>query len=144
MLNALLVLLLWSTFYPLNNITLLLALSVILYICWRVFVLKKQSQCQLFYQLDAKGNWQEVYNDRQIAHWQISDKSRVALYGCYLVLIPIAEPNTNTMLSNKIINDGTLTKQQFIFKDSLSIEDYARLCRVIRRINVEGEQTVLK
>lgn len=102
--------------------------------CWRVFMQQMNVQVDVNYQLNELGQWQWVNKAGEIQRWQITNTSRVAIYGCYLTLVPIRE----------IGGEDTSAHQQFIFKDSLNREDYARLCRVIRRINLEMSQTVLK
>lgn len=92
------------------------------------------AQVDVNYQLNEQGQWQWVNKAGDIQRWQITNSSRVAIYGCYLTLLPIRE----------VGGEGISAQQQFIFKDSLNVEDYARLCRVIRRINLEMCQTVLK
>ncbi|GAA5142333.1 protein YgfX [Thalassotalea piscium] len=137
MVNVLLVLALLNGFYSLFDATSALVIAVIIgtsLACLWVFKyhMKHQTLCQ--YQLDEQGQWRWVNKVGELESYQITENSRVAFYGCYLILQPCKSNNLN-MPDAKEAAFNSSVKQQFIFKDSLNTQDYARLCRIIRHLN---------
>lgn len=61
--------------------------------------------------------------------FQLLASSRYSFFGCWLDM-------DSTKLVNKSINKKHIKKQLFIYRDSLSSEDFSRLSQVIRKLKV--------
>lgn len=79
--------------------------------------------------IDLSGKCQYGINEI----WQITPQSRISYWGSYLFLEKV-DPSTNDSYTNSI------RKTRFYFKDSFSKQDYARLSRVIIKMQ---KQTVV-
>ncbi|MCP4989976.1 MAG: hypothetical protein GY928_29190 [Colwellia sp.] len=62
--------------------------------------------------------------------YQLQETSRLGFIGCWLVLQPSA-----TLISPSKINTRFTPTQIFIFRDSLSEQDYSRLVSVIKQLS---------
>jgi hypothetical protein len=61
--------------------------------------------------------------------YQLLEKSRLGFIGCWLSL-----QQTSVLISPRNKINQTASRQLFIFRDSLSEQDYARLISVLRQI----------
>ena len=73
-----------------------------------------------YFTLDLSGYCQFGLDDI----WLLTKASKLSFWGCYLTLEKI-DPLTQKVVQPKV------QKRRIIFKDSMSKQDYARLCRVI-------------
>ena len=132
--NAALIVLLVNAYYSVSAVTLFFIVGLVGLTSWfGYFQLFSQQKIQ-HYQLHEQGCLAWVNSKGNKENWQLMAKSRVAFYGCYVVLQPSAyvhEPNTHLIKKQK------KNRSLFIFKDSINAADYARLCRIIRRIATE-------
>ena len=64
--------------------------------------------------------------------YQLQENSRFSFLGCWLILQPV--PTISTVFNAKNNNSTTLF---FIFRDSLSKQDFSRLSQVITQLNCQ-------
>ncbi len=69
--------------------------------------------------------------------WQLLPESRVSFLGCWLVALPLAQSQSLEKTPSYAFVRQTRAQYKFIFKDSLSPCDYARLTRVITAIKIK-------
>lgn len=84
-----------------------------------------QSQSVL-YQFELAPQGLCVFSDG--SKWQLQQASRLSFFGCWLVLIPLTA--SNSLLLNE-------PKQVFIFRDSLSQQDFSRLSLVLKNLSAQ-------
>jgi len=62
--------------------------------------------------------------------YQLQANSRISFLGCWLILQPVS--NTSLVLNNRNTN---AKRRFFIFRDSLSKQDFSRLSQVIHQLS---------
>ncbi|XQW84311.1 protein YgfX [Thalassotalea piscium] len=132
LMNFLFVFLFIEQIFQLSGIVRGVAFIITIIVSLYIFKYHKTRTTPLYYYLSENGElqWLAAANKREC--WQITQSSRVAIYGCYLSLVP-SKPMINSI--SNIDSISVKTRQLFFFKDNLNVADYARLCRVIRHIN---------
>jgi len=110
------------------------------------FALNENGQCYFLDNLPKENGFvlAKQFTDQCL---QIQQSSRVGLWGCWLNFELVKEGLTNESLTNENLTNENLTNDDFIyncrtknislfiFKDSVSSLDYARLCRIIKHLN---------
>jgi len=100
------------------------------------FALTENGQCYLLDNLPKKSGFvlAKPYTDQCL---QIQQSSRVGLWGCWLNFELVKEGLVKEGLTSDDLISSYRAKSNslFIFKDSVSSLDYARLCRIIRHLN---------
>lgn len=71
-----------------------------------------------------------LYFDKDPLSYQLIATSRLGFIGCWLIMVP-SEPK----LHQRSHTANTVSKQYFIFRDSISGQDFSRLARVIRQLD---------
>jgi len=66
--------------------------------------------------------------------FQLLATSRYSFFGCWLHLVPLSNLSSSATLSYSIYKRRK-NKRLFIYRDSLSAEDFSRLSQVIRKLN---------
>ncbi|MGB1198177.1 MAG: protein YgfX [Thalassotalea sp.] len=127
--NVLLGSLLVFQVFSINLLALFFIGVVLVLMGWWSFNYFKLKQKTVHYNLNIMGMWEEINKQGIKELWQVDATSRVAFYGCYISL------TTREGLNNQLSSFQKKNKQVFIFKDSLSVKSYARLCRVIHYVN---------
>ena len=92
----------------------------VFYIYQSDFFFRQTSQ---YFTVDLAGYCQFSANDI----WQLTPRSKLSYLGAYLHLEKIDPLTQKASMPIK-------AKQQFIYKDSVNAQDYARLCRVILKV----------
>jgi hypothetical protein len=85
-----------------------------------------QSVTSFIFDLNSRG----ICSFKGDNYYQLQENSRFSFLGCWLILEPISV--ANSMLNNK--NEGRKITL-FIYRDSLSQQDFSRLCNVISQLN---------
>ena len=71
----------------------------------------------------------EIYLHKNQVSYQLLPASRISFIGCWLVMVP------NESILSQCSNAASNTpKQLFIYRDSLSNQDFSRLARVIKQL----------
>jgi len=66
--------------------------------------------------------------------FQLSATSRYSFFGCWLHMVPLSNLSSSAPLSYTIYKRRK-NKRLFIYRDSLSAQDFSRLSQVIRKLN---------
>nr|WP_019028499.1 hypothetical protein [Colwellia piezophila] len=72
----------------------------------------------------------DIHLDKNPQRYQLVQVSRVSFIGCWLIMVP-----SESVLSQRSIVVNHTLKQFFIFKDSISEQDFSRLARVIKQLS---------
>ncbi|MBL4823052.1 MAG: hypothetical protein JKX90_05960 [Colwellia sp.] len=64
--------------------------------------------------------------------FQLLTSSRYSFFGCWLYMAPLSNLSSSDLLPNTINKNGK--KQLFIYRDSLTAEDFSRLALIIRKL----------
>lgn len=102
-------------------------MAVIAIVLCGIFMTKSHNQ-QVIAQFEV--NNQGLCSFEEGSYYQLQTSSRISFLGCWLVLQPTSI--TSPLLDNLNNNAKILF---FIYRDSLSKQDFSRLSQVIRRLN---------
>ena len=108
-----------------------LAVAVMTFLLLGISLTRKSFQYDTVsrFELNSQGLCSFEGND----HYQLQDNSRFGFLGCWLVLQPMT--TVNSMLNVKNNNAKT---SFFIYRDSLSKQDFSRISKVISQLNHQG------
>ena len=97
------------------------------------FLLTKQSRSQdaiTAFKLTSQGQCSFAGNN----HYQLHLNSRCSFLGCWLVLQPVVTVNSLSE-QRQAAKTGSETKLLFIYRDSLSKQDFSRISQVITHLH---------
>ncbi|MCW8833731.1 MAG: hypothetical protein OQK09_04810 [Colwellia sp.] len=110
----------YAYFLALVVATLTLLVLGVLYSQQRTKHRQKDAKCLYQFELNQQGLC--LFNGNE--YYQLHASSRFSFFGCWLMLLPTTE--------NKC--SGDKAKQLFIFRDSLTEQDFSRLSQVLRNL----------
>ncbi|NQY86932.1 MAG: hypothetical protein HRT51_04145 [Colwellia sp.] len=64
--------------------------------------------------------------------FQLLTSSRYSFFGCWLYMVPLSNLSSSGFLPNTI--NKNRKKRLFIYRDSLSAENFSRLAQIIRKL----------
>lgn len=116
-----------------------LTIVVLMMTAMSVLIVKRNAkQLTAFYMnIDENGvcSFESMFENSVVSSSDVSEQfqilasSRYSFFGCWLDMY-------STKLLNNAINKKHIKKQLFIYRDSLSSEDFSRLSQIIRKLKV--------
>jgi hypothetical protein len=103
---------------------------------------KNEQKAQFQFTVDENGvflfeggleNTVKVSADKN-EQFQLLGNSRYSFFGCWLYLVPLSNLSTFDSLTHTI-NKKPKQKRLFLYRDSLSAEEFSRLSQVIRKLS---------
>ena len=117
----------------------MLTIVVLMMTAMSVLIVKRNAkQLTAFYMnIDENGvcSFESMFENSVVSSSDVSEQfqilasSRYSFFGCWLDMY-------STKLLNNAINKKHIKKQLFIYRDSLSSEDFSRLSQIIRKLKV--------
>lgn len=101
---------------------------------WLAHTKKHQQNIISRFELNNEGVCSFETSMHRIEHYQLLENSRFSFFGCWLFLQPTTN-NSCVKAGGNLVNNSDVKKQFFIYRDSLSDQDYSRLTNVIAQLN---------
>jgi hypothetical protein len=114
-------------FFDVSITVFILFFSLLMVYCF--YNIKQTTKSFMTFQLSTQG----LVDFNVEEQWEINIKSKLSWLGCWLVLDHVSQ-------DNKTLNGPSRKKKQksiFIFKDSVSDKQYARLSRILLKVKQE-------